>query len=87
MKAGLAGAFTAGLFGGVHDMPVGLGKVFAHGVIGGASAALQGGSFKDGFVGAAVSQGVWQGVEKFGGTGLVMGRDLEAELKMLWLLG
>ncbi len=74
LQAGLAGAFTAGTFYGVgqafKNVAAGFnpGKILAHGVVGGASASLQGGSFKDGFVGAAVSQGVFQGAEANGYT-------------------
>ncbi|ERJ19287.1 Rhs family protein [Salinisphaera shabanensis E1L3A] len=72
LKAGLYSAATAAAFAGVHagfelpgvtDVLGGQGsagyyaaKAVVHGVVGGASSDLQGGSFTDAFIGAAASQ-------------------------------
>lgn len=61
LKAGLAGALSAGLLGGVHGIG-GFGGAFAHGAIGGAHSRMTGGSFKDGFLGGVASFGLGAGL-------------------------
>jgi hypothetical protein len=65
LKQGLISGLTAGAFGGLHDLGVAttlakVGKVAAHGAVGGLSAAASGGSFKSGFLSAAFTQGASQ---------------------------
>lgn len=69
LKAATLSAVTAVAFAGLHDMGVGFGKVLAHGMVGGISSRLQGGSFKSGFASAAFTQGFSQiaGEGVFGG--------------------
>ena len=69
LRAAMIGGITAGAFSGLHIwQPTsliswsGVGKVAAHGMVGGASSMMNGGSFKAGFMAAAVTQSVSQGV-------------------------
>lgn len=75
LRAALIGGITAVAFSGLHSWQPnslysmdGAAKVFAHGMVGGASAAAQGGDFKEGFMAAAVTQAVSQvvGTKVFG---------------------
>lgn len=76
LKAGVIGAVTAGLFFGVgHGLglpdapafmsPEHIVKVIAHGVVGGASSALNGSEFKDGFLAAGFTQLAAPGIGTF----------------------
>jgi len=58
LKGALIGGLTAGAFKGVGDKfaKLSVGKVLAHGAVGGASSLLQGGKFGHGFVSAGVTQ-------------------------------
>ncbi|MBY5922769.1 FG-GAP-like repeat-containing protein [Ferrimonas balearica] len=63
LKGALVGAFTGAAFGALHGWDVqgfNLGKVAAHGAVGGVSSVLQGGKFGHGFVAAGFVQGVGQ---------------------------
>jgi len=67
-EAAVIGGISAGIFHGLAYEPDGFGKVVAHGMVGGASSAMNGGSFKAGFISAAVAKRVSQAVgpEVFG---------------------
>jgi len=65
LQSAFTGALTAGMFGGLHGWETagfaeGLTKSAAHGMVGGISSELQGGSFRSGFLSAAFTQGVSQ---------------------------
>ncbi len=63
LPTGFIGALTAGAFAGLHGwQPNGfsLGKVFAHGMVGGVSTKLQGGKFGAGFLSAGFTQALSQ---------------------------
>ena len=70
-KAAVVSYYTVKTFNYVHGEFNGGGwdiakKILAHGAIGGTSSFASGGSFKDGFIGAAVSQGAFKGLEATG---------------------
>jgi hypothetical protein len=69
LKSALIGGVTAVMFAGLHDIAPGLGKVFAHGMVGGISSVMSGGDFKSGFMAAAFTQAFsWKaGEDIFGG--------------------
>jgi len=78
LKAAVIGGITAGAFSGLHTwQPTsimswsGTGKIMAHGMVGGVSSVVSGGTFKAGFMSAAITQSVSQSV----GTG-VFGKDV-----------
>lgn len=52
----LAGAVSAGMFSQLHGMSPGIGKVVAHGVVGGMMSEMQGGDFRSGFLAAGFTQ-------------------------------
>lgn len=47
---------TAQAFNGLHDMSYGVGKILAHGAVGGLSSVASGGDFRSGFLAAAFTQ-------------------------------
>lgn len=55
-RGALAGAVSAGMFSQLHGMDPGIGKIAAHGVVGGMMSEMQGGSFKSGFLAAGFTQ-------------------------------
>ena len=62
LKGALVGAFTGGMFGHLHSMNAGFGKVIAHGAVGGMGSVLQGGKFGHGFAAAGFTQAAsWAG--------------------------
>ncbi|MDP4529278.1 RHS repeat-associated core domain-containing protein [Alkalimonas delamerensis] len=62
LKGALVGAFTGGMFGHLHSMNAGFGKVMAHGAVGGMGSVLQGGKFGHGFAAAGFTQAAsWAG--------------------------
>ncbi|MDT8385615.1 MAG: RHS repeat-associated core domain-containing protein [Gammaproteobacteria bacterium] len=61
LRAAVIGGITAGAFAGVGDAALAgawgsTSKVLAHGMVGGVSSVMNGGSFKAGFISAAVTQ-------------------------------
>jgi RHS repeat-associated protein len=52
----ILGGISAGLFTGLHDMSWGIGKILAHGAVGGVMSELQGGDFRSGFLSASFTQ-------------------------------
>jgi len=56
LKGALIGAFTGGMFGELHHMAKGFGKVIAHGTVGGIGSVLSGGKFGHGFLSAGFTQ-------------------------------
>ncbi len=61
LKAAVIGGITAGMFNGVGDAALqgawgSSSRVLAHGMVGGVSSVMNGGSFKNGFLSAAVTQ-------------------------------
>ena len=63
LRGALVGAFTGGMFGQLHSMSAGFGKVVAHGIAGGIGSVLNGGKFGHGFLSAGIMQGLsWKGV-------------------------
>lgn len=76
LKSAMLGALTGAMFSGVGSMSMdwgsgifaGIGKTLAHGVVGGISSKMGGGSFKSGFLSAGFTQGISQikGFEKLG---------------------
>jgi RHS repeat-associated protein len=56
LKGALIGAFTGGMFGELHNMAAGIGKVAAHGAVGGIGSTLNGGKFGHGFISAGFTQ-------------------------------
>lgn len=56
IQGALTGGLSAGLFGGLHGMDAGIGKVLAHGMVGGVLSEMSGGSFRSGFLAAAFTQ-------------------------------
>ncbi|NOX76611.1 MAG: hypothetical protein GXP17_08395 [Gammaproteobacteria bacterium] len=80
LRAAIVGGITAGAFAGVGDAALAgswgsASKVLAHGMVGGVSSVMNGGSFKAGFLSAAVTQtasasGVFSGLRTRGGTAI-----------------
>lgn len=56
LRGALVGAFTGGMFGKLHSMAGGFGKVVAHGTVGGLGSVLNGGKFGHGFLSAGFTQ-------------------------------
>jgi len=79
-QGALMGAFSAGLFTGLHGMDAGFAKVLAHGVAGGIMSELQGGEFQSGFLAGAFTQGVSQlgGFDRLGNPSTLSGRTANA---------
>ncbi len=81
-KGAVIGAITAAAFNGVGtSFEPGLGKVFAHGLVGGTLSAAQGGSFKDGFLSAGFAEwagqtGAINGLRDYGMVGEGLGRAI-----------
>ena len=50
-------------FGELHQMEYGIGKIVAHGVVGGVANELRGGSFLAGFLSAGVTQALSPGID------------------------
>jgi RHS repeat-associated protein len=56
LRGALVGAFSGAVFGELHSMASGAGKVIAHGMAGGLSSVLNGGKFGHGFLSAGFTQ-------------------------------
>ena len=85
LKAGLISAATAGMFKGVGSLggaPGSLQKIALHGLVGGVSSSLQGGSFKSGFMSAAIAQAFAPGIDNLdrGNAGISVTRTIAAAL-------
>jgi|GEM_PF-1486178 len=58
LRSAFIGMATGIMFSGLHNLAPGLGKIFAHGMVGGMSSVMNGGDFKSGFMAAAFTQAI-----------------------------
>lgn len=65
LKMAIIGGITAGAFNGLHGVGTGFERVLSHGMVGGVSSVMSGGSFEAGFLSAAVTQYASQEVGRY----------------------
>ena len=77
IRSAFFGAFAAIAFGALHSNVFSVERLLGHGILGGALSSVQGGRFKDGFLGSAVTFGL-------GSAGIFKSLNLSALNQTTW---